>query len=233
MNGIRGVTLDFYLTLVRHGTGQGRGVALLEYFAEQGLATERWEHQVLYDLFEFYGEHFPPEASREARDRFWVEFTRRLFARLDVRGPGREHPQDHAGAVRERLGPSSLHVFEDAVPALESLKRRGLPVGIVSNWQCGLESFCEELGLRRYVDFVISSAEVGFEKPDRRIFELALAKLGLPAESVVHVGDHPLEDYRGAREAGLNALLLVRGPGAHPEDSDTLRDLSELPDSIE
>ncbi len=135
--------------------------------------------------------------------------------------------------MRERLGPSSLHVFEDVVPALESLKRRGLPVGIVSNWQCGLELFCEELGLRRYVDFVISSAEVGFEKPERRIFELALAKLGLPAESVVHVGDHPVEDYRGAREAGLGALLLLRGPGAHPEDFETLRDLSELPDLLE
>lgn len=228
MSEIRGITFDFYLTLVRHGTGQGRGPALMEYLDENGLETDLWEHQVLYDIFDFYGEHYRPEASREDRERFWTEFTRRLFDRLDVGGAGRGSPEEHVGAVRELLGPPSLHVFEDAIPALEWSRRRGLAVGIVSNWQCGLGHFCAELGLRRHVDFVISSAEVGCAKPDRRIFELALRELGLPAAAVVHVGDHPLEDAGGARDAGLHPILLARTPVAPSGELDLVHDLTEL-----
>ncbi len=228
MSEIRGITFDFYLTLVRHGTGRGRGPAMMEYFAENDLETDLWEHQVLYDIFEFYGEHYRSEATREDRDRFWIEFTRVLFDRLEMEGSGSDRPEEHAGAVCELLGPASLHVFEDAVPALEWAKRHGLGVGIVSNWQCGLGHFCEELGLRRHVDFVISSAEVGCAKPDPRIFQLALRALELPAEAVVHVGDHPLEDAGGARDAGLHPILLARTPVAPSGEFDLVDDLTEL-----
>lgn len=222
MREIRGVTFDFYQTLVRHGTGEGRVVALEKYFAERGLAGRPFEHGTLYELFEVHHRGL-------GRREHWVEVTRWLFSHLELEGPACDRPELHADAVRELLGPASLRVFEDAVPALEEVRRRGYAAGIVSNWQCGLESFCEELGLRRHVDFVISSAEVGCAKPERRIFELALDALGLPAGAVAHVGDHPEEDAAGARDAGLLPVLLVREGRAHAGTFPVVRELREVP----
>lgn len=228
MDAIRGVTLDFYLTLVHH-RGAGRGASLMDYLAERGLSSAPWEHQVLYDVFEFYGEAYRPGGSAAEHRRFWCEFTGRLFRRLDVSGAGSDRPRDHAEAVRRLLGPSSLRVFDDAPALLDWLGRSGTPVGIVSNWQCGLEHFCRELGLLRHVDFVIASAEVGAAKPDRRIFRLAVERLGLPARAVIHVGDHPLEDAQGATEAGLRAALLARTEPPPPSPIPLLRTLAHLP----
>ena len=67
------------------------------------------------------------------------------------------------------------------------------------------------LKLRKYLEVVLISREVGFNKPSPVIFEEALRKLGLPGESVVHVGDNRTEDLDGAAAAGLGALELVRG----------------------
>jgi len=222
MREIRGITFDFYQTLVRHGTGEGRVVALAKYLAERGLAGRPFEHGTLYELFEVHHRGL-------ARHGHWVEITRWLFTHLELEGPSCDRPELHADAVRELLGPASLHVFEDALPALEEIRRRGYSTGIVSNWQCGLESFCEELGLRRHVDFVISSAEVGCAKPERRIFELALDALGLPAAAVAHVGDHPEEDAAGAREVGMLPILLVREGEAVAREFPVLLDLTGVP----
>jgi putative hydrolase of the HAD superfamily len=226
MSEVRGVTFDFYQTLAHHAEGRGRGACLMEYLSKRGLAARPWEHQVLYDVFEYYGEAYRPEASPdEARD-FWVEFAARLFDRLGIRD---ERPGPHAEAVRRLLGAESLRVFDDARPVLEWLRRRGIPVGIVSNWQRGLAHFCRELGLLEGVDVVLASAEVGLEKPDRRIFELAARRMGLAPEAMIHVGDHPIEDVDGARGAGLSALHLTREAPEPVRGSDGIRGLNELP----
>ena len=106
-------------------------------------------------------------------------------------------------------------------------------MGIVSNWQRGLSHFCRELGLLERVDFVVASAEVGLEKPDRRIFELAARRMGLAPEAMLHVGDHPIEDVDGAREAGLSALLLTRDAPEPVAGSDGMPQPGELPALLE
>ena len=228
MTGIRGVTLDFYETLAYHATGRGRGASFVDYLASQELASAPWEHQVLYDVFEFYGEAYPEGPEREPRQRFWIEFTRRLFARMRVIGAGSERPETHAAAVRRLMGPESLRLFDDALPTLGWLRRQGIPAGVVSNWQCGLARFCRELGLSEHVDFVLASAEVGCAKPDRGIFELAAHRMGLPPHAVVHVGDHPLEDARGAENAGFRPVLLSRGGVAGSDTTPVISGLWEL-----
>jgi putative hydrolase of the HAD superfamily len=58
------------------------------------------------------------------------------------------------------------------------------------------------------VDFVLISEEVGFHKPDKAIFDLALAKAGATAQCSLFVGDTPSTDIDGARNAGLHAALI-------------------------
>ena len=69
------------------------------------------------------------------------------------------------------------------------------------------------LGLTAHVDFVLDSAEVGVEKPDPRIFELALAQARLDPSGAAYLGDLYSVDVRGARAAGMRAVLL--DPGGH------------------
>ncbi len=142
---IQGVTLDFFQTLVRHRGGKGRGASLVQYLANQGLSSNAWEHQVLYDVFDFYGSRYRAGFSAQELSLFWTAFTVRLFERLQVSGAGPASPQEHSEAVKSLLGPSSLELYEDALTTLEWLQSKQLRIGIVSNWQRGLTHFCREL----------------------------------------------------------------------------------------
>ena len=102
-------------------------------------------------------------------------------------------------------------VFDDVLPCLQRLKRSGLKLGIISNWDERLRPLLRALELDRYFDAVIVSGEVGRHKPDAKIFETAALQLGTPAEAILHVGDNAAEDFEGARKAGLRAVLLRRG----------------------
>ncbi len=58
---------------------------------------------------------------------------------------------------------------------------------------------------------IFISGEVGFEKPDRRIFEAALCAWGIPPEQILHVGDHPTNDIMGAAALGMRTCWVSRG----------------------
>jgi putative hydrolase of the HAD superfamily len=92
--------------------------------------------------------------------------------------------------------------------ALEQLQRQGLTLAVVSNSDGTCARSLDEAGLLRYMDFVIDSAEVGVEKPDPRIFEIALARGGADPRRTLYVGDLYHADVVGARGAGLHPLLL-------------------------
>ena len=92
--------------------------------------------------------------------------------------------------------------------------------------------FLEREGLLRYFRAVVISGEVGWRKPHKRIFEIALGRLGLEAGQVAHVGDSPVDDVAGAKGAGMRAILLLRpGYEAGPWDVEpdaVIHSLSEL-----
>jgi HAD superfamily hydrolase (TIGR01549 family) len=132
---------------------------------------------------------------------------------------------DAAGALEALMESLRFQTFEDAAPALEELRARGLRLVVVSNWDCSLPEVLDEAGLRPLVDAVVTSAEVGASKPAAAIFEAALAAALCDAPEVVHVGDSVRNDVEGARAAGIRALLLARGGGG---DLGTLDQLPAL-----
>jgi putative hydrolase of the HAD superfamily len=94
-------------------------------------------------------------------------------------------------------------------PVLEALVRRGLALGVISNSMFAGEVLRWELarhGLAGAFHFLMSSADYGLKKPHRSIFQTALARLGLPAEAVWHVGDSFTNDVVGSADAGLLAV---------------------------
>jgi putative hydrolase of the HAD superfamily len=62
--------------------------------------------------------------------------------------------------------------------------------------------------------------DAGVAKPARPIFDVAIAKTGVTAEKILHVGDHPETDIYGAKNAGLRTAWINRTDEAWPEDFD-------------
>ncbi|HRY28441.1 MAG TPA: HAD-IA family hydrolase [Elusimicrobiota bacterium] len=109
--------------------------------------------------------------------------------------------------------PKTWRLFPDALPTLKKLKKRGVPVGIVSNWDSRLFELCRGLGVAPWVDFILASAVVGSVKPHPGIFQKALKLAGVRPSEAIHVGDSFREDYCGATRAGLKAVWLCRAGG--------------------
>ena len=123
-------------------------------------------------------------------------------------------------------------VMPDVPQALERLQRRGLTLAVVSNSDGTCAQSLDEAGLLRHLSFVIDSAEVGVEKPDPRIFEIAIDRCGATPQRTLYVGDLYHADVIGARRAGLHALLLDPY-GDWPEmDCETAKDLTEVADRL-
>ncbi len=103
-----------------------------------------------------------------------------------------------------------LDVYGDVRPTLEALKARGLRLGVLSNWSEHLALVLERHGLDRYFSFLVVSAEAGCEKPEEKIFRLALDRAETPIDRILYIGDYPEEDILPAERIGLDALLIDR-----------------------
>jgi len=207
---IEALTFDWYGTLANHRHHAGRGRLFSGYLVSQDLHSAPWDRRVLYDVFDYYGAAYKPESSDEEKRLFWIQFTNRLFEQFQVSGASASQSELHAAAMRDIFGSACFELYVDVQPVLHALKRRGLRLAVVSNWHCGLGSFCHEMNLSNLLDAVISSSDIGIEKPDPRIFDEAVRRLRAKPDHIVHVGDEPDEDFSGAVAAGLRAILIDR-----------------------
>jgi putative hydrolase of the HAD superfamily len=153
---------------------------------------------------------------------------------------------DCTAVLRDALGAPVRHLPADALQAvllaslrfapypevpgvLRALRAAGARLVVVSNWDVSLHDVLATTGLRPLVDAVLTSAELGTAKPDPAIFAAALeAAGGVPAAAALHVGDDEEADARGARAAGIPAVLVRRDGGPAPAGVRTIRALDEL-----
>ena len=99
-----------------------------------------------------------------------------------------------------------------ALAVLADLRAQGVRLAVVSSaafppfvgW--GLARH----GLARYFPVIATSGAVGYYKSDPRLYQWALARLGVAPDAAVHVGDHPRFDVVGAQAAGMRAVWLDR-----------------------
>ncbi|MGH7570866.1 MAG: HAD family hydrolase [Gemmatimonadota bacterium] len=135
-------------------------------------------------------------------------------------------------AAWERFaGPAPWRIPGDVRPGLRALRRRGVPLAVLSNWDGRLEGLLGELGLHGYFARVLLSAELPAAKPDARAFAAARDALGeLAVAPPVMVGDRMDHDVEPAVAAGWGAIWLDRKErgAALPAGSARVRDLREL-----
>lgn len=106
----------------------------------------------------------------------------------------------------------SWRLFEDVAESglLEKLKRRGVILGVISNWDSRLPVILQNMGLDGYFDFILVSSVVGSAKPDSKIFLEALKQSGVEAAQACHIGDDARADIEGSRAVGMDAILIDR-----------------------
>lgn len=119
-------------------------------------------------------------------------------------------------------------VPDDTLPTLDALRGRGFRLGVISNADGRVPALLRELGLADRFEVILDSHLVGVEKPDPRIFRMALDALGVPAAAAMYVGDFPAVDVAGARAAGLAPVLLDPLGAASAPDCLVIARLGEL-----
>lgn len=103
------------------------------------------------------------------------------------------------------------HLYDDVRPFLETIKSSFTgKLGIISNATERIYPLLDYHDIRKYFDAVIASFEVGIEKPGKKIFTRAVERFNARPEKCLHIGNHPVCDYQGARNAGLDAILIDR-----------------------
>jgi putative hydrolase of the HAD superfamily len=120
-------------------------------------------------------------------------------------------------------------LFEDVVPVLERLRDDGLRLGIISNFEEWLERLLDHLGVSTYFDVRVISGVEGMEKPDPRIFELAMSRAGVEADASVYVGDNPRFDIDPAAALGMLPVLIDRRERFPDAAGARITSLHELP----
>ena len=220
---LRAVLLDVDFTLFRPGPDLG----------PEGYARAGERHGLELDPALYQQARLAALADLERHpdlehdEEIWVAFTEDI-----VRGMGgaAEAVRDCAvEIVREWERHENFFLYDDALPAIATLRAHGLRVGLISNGQRDLEEFADHHGLD--VDVCVGSKDHGYVKPHRSIFEAALAALDVPPEQAAMVGDSAVDDVEGARALGMRAVLLDR-EGLHPEWEGAIRSLDELPAAL-
>ena len=206
------ITFDCAQTLVR--VNWQPAVIAVKSASRAGLTFDRQIAAEVYDrkLRSRWPEFMELNLKRDSKvlDDFWHNLTEDWMREAGM--PCERVSELVAHAEELLFGKQSevFQLYDDVVPALCRLRDAGIRMAIISNWDNSLHKTLQVLALTDYFEFVLASLEEGVEKPDARLFEIALQKAGLPASDVLHVGDNPVDDWQGARGVGMRALIIDR-----------------------
>ncbi len=178
----------------------------------------------------FWDEYQRPDNATWADDALieatWRDYHSRMLRELNL--DEQRHLLDLV--LESQFAADAWEPYPDVVPALEELRTiDGVRIGVISDWGSNLEGILAELGLDRYVDFVLASGAIGLAKPDPALFRLAAERAAVGTDASVMVGDSYRADVEGARSAGMDALLLDRQGDASVEGVTIIHSLAELP----
>jgi len=206
------VTLDAAGTIIDHCWDPG-GIAA-DAARSAGLMVDRSRARTAYR--EVAATYRPEQEELERigdRGAIRAMWQRQMADWLTQMGGERESAPEVLARFEElAFGPRShvFMLFDDVRPAIESIKSLGIPIGIISNWDHTLFGVLESLSIDQEFDFIIASLVFGVEKPDKRIFMKACEQGNAAPGKSIHVGDSVIDDFDGARDAGLHALLIDR-----------------------
>ncbi len=160
----------------------------------------------------------------------FVRYAKRVLSEMGARGPALD------ACAREIYDEwATCHhfaLYDDVRPAFSDLCKAGYCIGLISNTHRCLDTFQNHFNLSAFITAAVSSSDHGYLKPHPSIFHEALRLVGVSAEQGVMVGDSVMHDVLGARQVGMEAVLLVRSGDVSDSRADRvpeIRSLVELP----
>jgi putative hydrolase of the HAD superfamily len=211
------VLFDLDDTVLRFSSGQP------DYWcqaAEELLPAER-VGAVLERIATFSREFWSDEARAFwGRQNMW-EARRLIAARALGEAPESSGLARRLGDAMTQAKEQGVRPFEGAVEALHALRERGHRLGLLTN---GCSEFqrrkLRRFDLEKLFEIVLVEGELGFGKPDERVFQRALSHFGRPVNEVCMVGDNLQADVAGAQRVGIRAVWHdANALGAVPPDS--------------
>lgn len=231
------VIFDFDGT-IRHSDPRGADV-FHQYVIETGFSisddqrksAERWLHYYWAQSPEL-AEDLERYGGSENGD-FWRQHARRHVLLLGV-------PEDEVENLSEevtekmRSGYDSVDCIPEDVPAtLKDLQVNGYKLAVVSNRHENFSDILEKYKILVYLDLVLAAGEVGWWKPDPRLLQHAVEKLGVAPASSIYVGDNYYADVLGAKAANLKPVLLDPFSLYSSPDCPVIEKISDLPSLLE
>jgi putative hydrolase of the HAD superfamily len=165
-----------------------------------------------------------PEKLKQCERLWWFDVVHAVFYRVGMF----EGFDDFFDEVFEGFGQAThWQLYPETLEVLTQLKERGFELGIITNFDSRFFQVARALDIQQFFDSVTISSLAGAAKPASKIFSYALEQHMLTPDEVLHVGDHRIEDFEGAQQAGLHTVLIDRS-GSVIHDNQTLSSLVSL-----
>lgn len=171
-------------------------------------------NQAFYDSFKaatplaFPGVN--PSEIIELEFQWWEDIAKDTFARVGVLDRFSNFTSFFTQLYAHFATAEPWFIYPDVIPALQHWQKKGIELGIISNFDTRIYTVLELLGLTRYFSSVTISSSVGAAKPNSLVFQTALDKHRCQPSEAWHIGDSFQEDYQGALEVGMRAILVER-----------------------
>lgn len=149
-------------------------------------------------------------------ENFWP-YMNEWFAECNMYfGIPRDIAERAAGNVRGRLVRAENYaLYEDVIPTLKALKEMGHTNSMISNNYPELTQVMAGLGILEYIENPTISGREGYDKPRRELYDIAKSRF--PGQKYYMVGDNPVADIQGSKQAGMTAILVHNGACAEAD----------------
>jgi putative hydrolase of the HAD superfamily len=199
-----------------------RGAALT---TAERRASQRWEHRYWANSDELLNDI---DKYKEGTPEFWMNYSRRSLRSLGFTPTlAEQYSAQLHEYMRGNYKPVD-RVHPETLTTLDELRKRGYTTGLLTNRPRPIHAEMHRIALDLHMDFFLTASQLGAYKPNKEIFDGVLNFLGLPAERVLYVGDNYYADIIGARNAGLQCLLLNWNDLYENPDCDQIKAISEL-----
>lgn len=233
MNTPKVIFFDVGATLLTPAFDEGATFSRIAAELELKLDAQEVMSKVplMYGLYEQLYEQDDSFWSDDIRAQaIWIEMYEYLASLLDI--PQSQRSMLAQAVYRYYFSPAAWKPFDDVLPLLDTLKKHGIRMGLISNWDSTLTPVIQGLGMRHYFETILASAVVGLHKPMSEIFYLALERMEVLPSEAMHVGDHPYADAKGAAAVGITPVLLDRNKEHPTFEGLRIRSLSEIVDLV-
>jgi FMN phosphatase YigB (HAD superfamily) len=234
---IRLVTFDLYDTLIE--MDPSRWVRLQNAANRLQMSTDldvlRVADRVAEDFYtEENGARPIRDRSVEEREQFRLDHLARWLDAAGIRyddGILKQLRQAYVDEFTAEATETNYRVFADVAPALLKLEDAGIKRAIISNADADVTELCTHLNFAHHMDAIITSALVGWEKPNPRTFYAALDHplIDVAPADAIHIGDQPGSDVAGAVAIGMRAALIDRYD-RHTDDEHPAIRVGSLPE---